>query len=195
MPTTRRGRRFSVDLVVRHREILQVLLAAPGRPLTIRRLAGLAHTPYATTWRVVQDLLAVGALEGEEVGPSFVVSVNRVSPFLADLERIVSVEPSPHRHAARRFAELASRVHAVRKAILFGSVSRREETMGSDVDVAVVLDRRTAAALKELDRLSVQVHDETGLVVVPVTVTARELARGGSFPRTLEAGETLYERP
>jgi predicted nucleotidyltransferase len=181
--------------VVRHRGILLALFAAPPAALTIRELALRAGVPYATTWRVVEDLRRLGALTIDPVGASRQVRVNAGSPLLGDLRRIAAVEFAPHRQAALRFARLASRVPVVRKVILFGSVARGEETVGSDVDVAVVLERRTKGALDELDRLATRVQDETGLAVVPIPVTPRELGRGGSFPRTLAAGEVLYERP
>jgi predicted nucleotidyltransferase len=82
----------------------------------------------------------------------------------------------------------------VRTVILFGSVARGEETVGSDVDLAVVLDREEQAARAELDRLVGRVVEETGLPVVMTLLTRRELAGRGSFPRALKAGEVLYER-
>jgi len=193
--TARATHRLPVARTIRHRGVLRALFAAPGPGLTIRELALRSGVPYATTWRVVEDLRRLGALIAVTVGASRQVRVNTGSPLLDDLRRIAAVEFAPHRQAARRFASLASCVHVVRRVILFGSVSRGEETVGSDVDVAVVLDRKSRAALSDLDGFAVQVLDETGLVVVPVAVTLPEIARGGPFPRTLESGEVLYERP
>jgi len=149
---------------------------------------------YATTWRIVEDIWKLGALRVDIIGSSRRVSLNPNSPLLRDLRQIADVQFAPHRDAARRFAGLASRVHVVRKIILFGSVSRGEETVGSDVDLAVVLDRRTQDALSRLDHLAVQVLDETGMVVVPLATTPRQLARNKPFSRTLASGEVLYER-
>jgi len=187
--------RLPVARTVRHRGVLRTLFAATPSGLTIRELSLRSGVPYATPWRVVEDLRRLGALTADAVGGSRLVRVNAGSPLLDDLRRIAAVEFAPHRHAARRFAALASRVHVVRKVILFGSVARGEETVGSDVDVAVVLDRKGRAALSDLDGFAVQVLDETGFVVVPVAVTLPEIARGGTLPRTLESGEVLYERP
>ena len=189
-----RRRGLPIDRFVRHRGILTALFESPGRNATIRELAALARTPYATTWRVVQDLSALGALHRQRVGHSELVSVNERSPLIESLKRVLAVQLSPHRQVAQRFADAASRVPAVRKIILFGSVARGEETVGSDVDVAVVLVRKTEAAWADIIRCASDVGDETGLTVVPIRMTVREIARGGSFPRTLAAGEVLYER-
>jgi predicted nucleotidyltransferase len=186
--------RLPVGRVARHRGVLRTLLSAPDAGLTIRQLAIRSGVPYASTWRLVEDLRRLGALRLEVVGPSRRVFVNAGSSLLDDLGRIAAVEFAPHRDAARRFATLASRVHAVRTVILFGSVARGEETVGSDVDLAVVLDREEQAARAELDRLVGRVVEETGLPVVMTLLTRRELAGRGSFPRALKAGEVLYER-
>jgi predicted nucleotidyltransferase len=187
---------FPLDRIVRHGSVLRTLLAASGRSMTVRELAGRAGTPYATTWRLVQDLLAAGVLLGQRIGPSLSVTVNDRSPFLGDLRTILAMELSPHRRAARRFAELASRVPVVRRVILFGSVARRRETVGSDVDVAVILDRGTKSSWSDVLRCAADVLDETGLAVVPIRMTAREMARRDRFPRMLaEQGEVLYARP
>ncbi len=184
-----------VGRLARHRGILRVLLRAPPAGFTIRELAGRSGVPYATTWRVVEDLRRLGAVSVVPFGGSRQVRLREDSILLDDLRRIAALQFSPHRQAAVRFARLAASVHAVRRIILFGSVARSEETVGSDVDVAVVLDRKTRKALSEVTDVAARVLDETGLVVVPVTATPRELARGGDLPRTLASGEVLYERP
>jgi len=186
--------RLPVGRVIRHRGVLRALFAAPPAGMTIRELAIRSGVPYASTWRLVEDLRRLGALRLEVIGSSRRVSVNTGSPLLDDLRRIAGVEFDPHRKAARRFADLACKLHAVRKIILFGSVSRGEETVGSDVDLAVVLDRKTRAVRAQVDRLAGQVIEETGLAVVPTMLTQREITRGGSFPRTLATGEVMYER-
>src|SRR5881397_3764276 len=149
--------RLPVARVFRHRGVLRTLFAASRTDLTIRELAIRSRVSYASTWRLVEDLRRLGAVRLDRIGPSRRVSVNEASPLLADLRSIAALEFSPHRHAARRFAELASRVHAVRTVILFGSVARGEETVGSDVDIAVVVDRGTSPIRAELDRLAGQV--------------------------------------
>src|SRR3972149_3455426 len=118
--------RLPVGRVIRHRGVLRALFAAPPAGSTIRELAIRSGVPYASTWRLVEDLRRLGALRVEVIGPSRRVSVNAGSPLLDDLRRIAGVEFDPHRKAARRFADLASKLHAVRKVILFGSVSRGE---------------------------------------------------------------------
>jgi len=104
------------------------------------------------------------------------------------------VQLVPHREAARRFAKLASGVAGVRRVVLFGSAARGTVRPGSDVDVAVVLDRRTEATLDPIYDAAARIRDETGLKVVPVGVVRRELEADTPFARSLREGEVLYER-
>jgi hypothetical protein len=60
----------------------------------------------------------------------------------------------------------------------------------------VILDRGTKSSWSDILRCAADVLDETGLAVVPIRMTAREMARRDRFPRMLaEQGEVLYARP
>src|SRR3989442_15660032 len=109
--------RLPVARMVRHRGILRALLAAPPAGLTIRALALRSGVPYATTWRVVEDLRRLGAIAVDPGGASRQVRVNAGSPLLEDLGRIAAGEVAPHPPPARRGARLPSRAPAVRPAI------------------------------------------------------------------------------
>lgn len=190
-----RSRAAPLGRVLRHRGIIDALLANPKRRFTIRELSIQAQTPYATTWRTVEELRALGALTAERVGTSQYLSVNEDSALLVDLERIRSLELSPHRAAAREFAQRVAGVPQVKKAVLFGSVAERRETAGSDVDIAVVLSRRTKRAVDRIYDVASEVQDRTRMKVVPMIVTPAELRARGQLGDALRAGQVLYERP
>jgi predicted nucleotidyltransferase len=181
--------------LLRHRSLLERLLRIPGREFTVRELSMESGVPYATTWRTVNGLLALGVLRERRVGAARVVSLNTTSPLLPELKRIVSLRLRPHRGAALLFARRASRLREVRRIILFGSASRGTSGPGSDVDVAVVLDRRTDRTMDRLLRMAAEVQDEAGLRVVPIAVSPGELGRDSRLARDLRAGEVLYDRP
>lgn len=83
----------------------------------------------------------------------------------------------------------------VRRIILFGSALRGTSGPGSDVDVAVVLDRRTDRTMDRLLRMAAEVQDEAGLRLVPIAVSPGELGGDSRLARILRAGEVLYDRP
>ena len=181
--------------VLRHRRIVEALLADPKRRFTVRELSIQARTPYATTWRTVEELRALGALTAERVGTSQYLSVNENSALLRDLERIRSLELSPHRAAAREFARRLADVSPVKKVVLFGSVAEGVEAAGSDVDIAVVLSRKSKRAMNQIYGAVAEVQDRTWMRVVPLIVTPEELRSRGQLGDALRAGQVLYERP
>ena len=184
-----------VAILLRHRGLLDRLLRAPGREFTVRELSLESGEPYATTWRTVRDLVALGALRERRVGASRVISLNPTSPLVPDLQRLLSIRLQPHRSAALLFARRASRLPEVGRVVLFGSTVRRGAGPTSDVDVAVVMERRTDAVLDRLFRIAAEVQDATGLRVTPVTVRPEEIRGNSAWSRTLRQGEDLYVRP
>lgn len=191
----RRPRAAPLGRVLRHRRIIDALFASPKRRFTVRELSIQAQTPYATTWRTVEDLRALGALTAERVGTSQYLSVNENSALLGDLENIRSLELSPHRAAAREFAQRLADVPQVKKAVLFGSVSEGREGAESDVDIAVVLSRKTKYATDRIYEIVSEVQDRSRMRVVPMIVTPKELQSRGQLGDALRVGRVLYERP
>ncbi len=180
--------------LLRHPRFLGTLLMTPGREFTIRELSVESRTSYATAWRLVDILADLGALRVRRVGASRVVSVNPQSPLLPQLRTLADVRLEPHREAARRFARGAANIKSVRDVVFFGSAARGAARRGSDVDVAVVVDRRGEASDQAIYRVAARVQDETGLKIVPVLFLARELETRSRIAREVRAGEVLYER-
>ena len=187
-------RRPTLDRVLRHRAILDLLLKHPGREFTIREVAGEAKTAYATTWRTVRDLVALGLLSTKRAGHANVVSLRGDPSSLSDLQRLRSIELSPHHRAAKRFADRLAEIPDVRRAVLFGSVARGTEDVTSDVDVAVVVDKPTDSLASRVRRLAEQVQDETGLAVIPILMRPTDLDSKQQLARDIRKGEVLYER-
>jgi predicted nucleotidyltransferase len=181
-------------MLVRHSRVLRILLAVPGREFTVRELALESGTAYATTWRLVGLLRDLGALRERRVGAARAVSVNPRSPLVPELRRVLRLHLDPHREAARRFARLAARIPGVRKVVLFGSAARGTARPSSDVDVAVVVDRRPPDVRADLDRAAIRVQDATGLKVVPILLGPREEGGRTRLAHDIRAGEVLYVR-
>lgn len=187
--------RVPFDKLLRHRGILDALLAHPGRRFTIRELSATARTPYATTWRVVEALRALGAITSERVGPSEVLSMRGDSPIVADLKQLGALELAPHRRAAREFARRVSQLPGVERVVLFGSVARGTQEPGSDVDIAVVVARKTISLRDRIYDAVSGAQDLTRMHVVPIVLTAHEAGSKGQLGESLRSGEVLFERP
>ena len=184
----------AIDGVLRHRRVIEVLVSRPARRFTIRELSQEAKTPYSTTWRLVRDLDALGAVISERFGTSRVLSLNPQSPIVAELKCLSSLELAPHRLAARDFAQQLAGVPEVRQTILFGSVARRSETATSDVDIAIVIERKDDSVLRRISDIAEDVQDRTRMRIVPLFVRPAELKADTRIAKAIRSGEVLFER-
>jgi len=189
------GRRRPPPLhrILRTRSVVDALLSNRERRFTIRELSIEARTPYSTTRRAVMDLVSLGAIRSERVGPSEYLALNPESPLLAELSRLLSVNLSPHRAAASEFARLLEAIPDVRKVVLFGSVAEGKETTGSDIDVAVFLSAKTKEPMQRISDAVAEVQDRIRMNIAPLVMTARSRPRS-QLAQAIEAGEVLFER-
>jgi len=190
----RHGGSRALGRLVRHRRVLEVLLARPARRFTIRELAQEAGTPYSTTWRIVGDLESLGAIVTERVGTSRVLSPNQQAPVLQELQSLAGLQLSPHRLAAKEFAERLGSVPEVRRAILFGSVAKGSEVATSDVDIAIVLRGKDESLVDRIHEIAESVQDRTRMKIVPLFVSEPELKSESRLARSIKSGEVLLER-
>jgi predicted nucleotidyltransferase len=186
--------RIPYDRFLKHKGIIDVLFSVPGREFTIRELSKEAGSSYATTWRLMSALISMGALRSEVVGSSRLISVNEESPVIEDLEQLGEIDLLPHRKVAKRFAELVSRIPNVLKVILFGSVAEGRATPDSDIDIAVVMMRRSKKAMREAYDMAADIQDETGMAVVPIRILTKELESDDQLIQSLKRGVILFER-
>lgn len=184
-----------IGSLLRHPQLPRVLLANPGREFTVRELANESRTAYATAWRLVGLLRDLGAVHERRIGATRAVSLNLRSPLVPELRRLLRIRLEPHREAAKRFARLAAPIQGVRRVVLFGSAAHGAATPSSDVDIAVIIDRRSADVLARIDEVAARIQDETGLKVVAIPLDPRESDGHTRLAEAVRAGEVLHERP
>ena len=184
----------AIDRLLRHRRVIDVLISRPARRFTIRELSQEAKTAYSTTWRLVRDLDSLGVVISERFGTSRVLNLNPQSPIVTELKRLSSLELAPHRLAARDFAQQLTGVPEVRQAILFGSVAKRSEAATSDVDIAIVIERKDDSVLDRIDGIAEDVQDRTRMRIVPLFVSPSERKAETRIAKAIRSGEVLFER-
>ena len=190
----RRTSPSGLDRLLRYRRVLEVLLSRPGRRFTIRELSLETGTSYSTTWRLARDLESLGVVLGERVGPSRVLTPNEQAPIFRELRSLAELKLSPHKLAAREFADRLRDLPDVRRAILFGSVARGEERATSDVDIAVVMEKKDGSTVDRIYEIVEKVQDRTQMKVVPLFVSDAELNAKSRLARSIRSGEILFER-
>jgi len=188
-----RRRPTPLHRVLRNRGVLDALLSDRERRFTIRELSIEARTPYSTTRRAVLDLVSLGVIVSERVGPSEYLSLNTGSPLLDELAKLRSVNLSPHRAAAGEFSRIVAVIPEVRKVVLFGSVAEGEETTASDIDIAVFVSARRREPVQRILDAASEVQERTRLNITPFMTTTKARLRG-QLARAIQAGEVLFER-
>jgi len=179
--------------ISRHKMIMATFLKYPQRRFTVRELSGLAGSPYATTWRFIRKLDQAGLILTEKIGSSLSCTLNTRTPFLEEVEKVLEIEVSPQRRAAREFAEKVKGVGGVRRVILFGSVARGEEELASDIDVAVFVTRKSKKTQEKITKIAEGTLERSKMKVVPIVLTPGEVEESEQFSKELERGVVLYE--
>lgn len=178
--------------VSRHKDIIKLLLKYPERSFTVRELSKQSGASYSTTWRLTNDLNASGTITTERIGPSVSVRLNKKSNFIPEIQKILEIEASPHRLAAKEFTEKAKRFEDIERIILFGSVARGDEKLTSDVDIAVIAD--SLESKRKIEKIADKILNTMRIRIIPLIMTWKEAEENQQFAKELEKGETLYER-
>ena len=166
----------------------------PDREFTILEFSKESKVPYATAWRAVQVLSQQGVILTKTIGKSTVCRLNTKSPLLKNIRQMLELELSPHRAALEEFVKKIRGVQAVKKIIVFGSVAKGLERPGSDVDVALIVNKKSAKLENQVNEIVDTVLKTARIKIIPIVFTPKELSKKGHFKREIEKGEILYER-
>ncbi len=184
-------RHTTLAKISKHKEVVMLLLEYPSRSFTIRELAKLSNKPYSTVWRFIEDLYSAGVVMKERIGQAVACKLNSSTPFLEEVKKVLDIRTSPHRMAAEFFTKKTKELKGVRRIILFGSVARGEESLKSDVDLAVFIDDRKLGS--RIASIAGSTLDRTGIRVIPLIMSSKEEISGSEFKEELDRGVVMYE--
>lgn len=178
--------------------VLRVLLRHPRKGFTGRELARLSHTAPSKAIRVLNRLrehgvverLTVGATQLWKAAPDHYILHAARPAFDAERNAMAVLQ----RHLARSLNH-----PGVRRVVLFGSVSRGDETPSSDIDLLVIIprpgDRATVEA--QLRKAGESVGRRFGNALTPIIYTEAEARRkrnSALLKRVFYEGVVLLER-
>lgn len=176
------------------RKIVELFLKYPKREFTVNELSRISGISYATAWRFIQKLDKSGIIFTHAIGHSLVCTLNESALFLNEVKMALDIESSPHRLAAKDFTKRAKKIRGVKKIILFGSVSKGTEKLRSDVDIAVMMDRKDKKIERLITLAADRILEESKMRVIPITLTEKEFGENHQFAEELRKGKVLYER-
>lgn len=193
MDSTIHYMKITIQKYIKHKDLVEHLMRFPEREFTIFELAKEVDKSYATTWRFVQLLDKVGIIFTKKIGNYTVCRLNPKSSYLGEIEKALKLDISPQRSAFKKFLESIKKIKNVKKVYLFGSVAKGKEKPGSDVDVAIIIEKGTTEFEEKIHHIMGQVLEESKIQIVPHILTEKEFNKNKSFKKEVESGELAYE--
>ncbi|MEX2608841.1 MAG: nucleotidyltransferase domain-containing protein [Gemmatimonadota bacterium] len=153
--TSQSALRFPLSAIFSSEGNVRVLreLFRHGGELSAPSIAKRVGLSRQHTTRILRGLAALEVVESVGVGGHPSHRARRIHPLYAVLDGLFHVE-------AQRFGEIADAIRTAARADpppeavwLYGSVARREDTPGSDVDVAVVIPGGDMAVDRAADEI------------------------------------------
>lgn len=144
------------------RQLLETLLNYSNRQFTINELAKEAKVPFASTWRLVQKWEPAGLIETGRVGRSVTVKLHK-SDYLDSILSLLKISATPQAFTVRALRGILAGEKEVKEAHLFGSVARGDETLKSDIDLALLAGKGFNA-----NGLAYSVYEKYGTKLVPL---------------------------
>ncbi len=180
--------------------VLRELVLFPAREATGRQVAKAARTPLARTIEALSHLERQGLVDMREVGRSHLWHVNTGHTLYAHLRPWFEFEQTSRATLMREIAKVLRPLPFVRRALLFGSLSRGQERPDSDIDLFVLIDDADNQPMLEaaLRRLKERLRATFGnpLKWIIYDQHQLEINRNRPFYRNVERdGVILLDRP
>jgi len=159
--------------------VLALFFGQPERSYYATEVIGLAKAGSGSVQRELARLSQSGLITAQAVGNQKHYQANPASPVFAELAGIVQKTFGLAQPLRAALTSLAKRITA---AFVYGSIAKKQDTAGSDVDLMIVSD-----SLAYSDVFAV-LHDaiqRSGRTINPTIYTRKELAKriksGDSF--------------
>lgn len=163
--------------------VLRTICLFPEKEFTGRELARMAGSPASKVVAVLERFRLAGLVDRRTVGRSNLWTANRGHIIITELAGIFVLERAlPTRLSEEIRAATAD--PRISRVALFGSLARAEETMGSDVDIMVMVrhQRDLDPARLIIDSLEMRIRTLFGLRLAPIFHTEAELPRLRRLP-------------
>jgi len=154
--------------------VLRILLRYPDRRFTGRELASFADLSHPGALKALKALEAFNLVTISSHGRAYVISLNKESPLIKDLQPLFEGESGAQSELVRRIGETFEGTSA--SVFLFGSVARGEEEATSDIDILVVT-RKRREALDAIGRLQLEISRAYGNHLSAMILSQSELKR------------------
>ncbi len=165
--------------------VLGLLFGQPGRSFYANELIALTGSGSGAVQRELARLAQSGLVTLQVIGRQKHYQANRASPIFEELCGIVRKTTGLADPLREALAPLEKRIKA---AFVYGSVAKRQDAAGSDIDLMIVSDELTYSdVFTVLEKVTQQLGREVKPTIYSRKQWAQRLARGDSFvKRVLE---------
>lgn len=183
-----------IQEVITKRKVMDIFLKYHDREFTINELTKLSGIPYSSNWRFIQKLNRAGVIEVKTIGHSSVCKLNKSSPFLKEIKKVLETKPTPQKTVIDSFVTRIKNLKQIKRMVLFGSVARDQEKLTSDIDIAIIVQKRNKKIEEKITEVVDNILERSRMVIIPIIMTEKELKENKQFEKEVNKGKVLYER-
>ncbi|MGG1945543.1 nucleotidyltransferase domain-containing protein [Trinickia sp. NRRL B-1857] len=171
------------------RRVLGLLLLHPELRCHVRELARQTGTSAGTLHKELSRLAQVGILKRTEEGKQVYYGADRDCPIFEELASILRKTSGVADILAQALVPVAGRVKV---AVIFGSVARRTEQAGSDVDVLLIGDVGFIEAVRLFHPVQSTLGREVNPKIYSLAEWRAKLTSGDTFARDVLAKPKIF---
>jgi len=161
--------------------VLALLFGQPDRSFYANEIIALARAGSGAVQRELARLVQSELVTVQASGKQKHYRANAASPIFAELCGIVAKTLGLAEPLREALAPLIDRIKA---AFVYGSVAKRQDAAGSDIDLLIVSDDLTYAELYQaLEAAGRQLGREVNATIYTASELAKKRAAGGAFVR------------
>lgn len=162
-------------------KVLRTLLKYPSKKFTVRELAKLAEVSHTPVLKSLADLQRMNLISLEKHGTANLLALNVKSHLYSALQELFAFEKETKTALEQKIRQT---LPPVKMAILFGSVQKGNEGLGSDIDLLIVAkDKNEVKNIeKRLEDYRVKIIEMFGNLLSPIILTEEEFKKKKSKP-------------
>ena len=169
--------------------VLALLLGRPDEKFYTREILRRLDLGQGAVQRELQTLEAVGLITRTRLGSQIFYQANRQSPIFPEMKSLVDKTIGIFDLLRESLRELSSQIKI---AFIFGSVARREEHAGSDVDLMVIGNASLESVLEALEKAERTVQRQVNPTVYSPAEFKQKIAIGNHFLSSVLKGQKEF---
>ena len=169
--------------------ILALLYGHPVETFYVRQISRHIETSVGTVQRELEILFQFGLIDRSVSGRQVYYQANRNHPAFAEIHSLIVKTVGVFQLLSSALAPLANRISL---AFVYGSMARKGEKAGSDVDLMIVGDVTLDEVLTQLAPVERMIGREINPTVYSMSEFKSRLQEGNHFLRSVLRGEKVF---